>query len=41
MLPKHVRERKTKVGWSSPWNNNYEPMTKQWAKEDLDYLTVL
>ena len=41
MLPKHVRERTTKVGWSSPWNNNFDPLVEQWAKEDLDYLTVL
>ena len=41
MLPAHVRNRKTKVGWSSPWDNNHPPSEKRWRKEDLSYLKVL
>ena len=41
MLPAHVRDRKNKVGWSSPWDNNHPPSEKRWRKEDLSYLKVL
>lgn len=41
MLPKHVREREKKVGWSSPWNNNVELIQKRWRKEDLEFLDAL
>ena len=25
-IPKHIRERKKKCGWSSPWDNNSTQM---------------
>lgn len=28
-LPQHIRERKKKCGWSSPWDNNSDEMKKQ------------
>jgi hypothetical protein len=41
MLPKHVRERKQKVGWSSPWDNNVKLIEQRWREEDLEFLEVL
>ncbi len=39
-IPKHIRERKKKCGWSSPWDNNSDPMKvqnkkvwEQWTKQ--------
>ena len=41
MLPKHVRERKNKTGWSSPWNNNVDKLQDIWHRQDLDFLDSL
>ena len=40
-LPKHVRERKKKTGWSSPWNNNINKLQDIWHRQDLDFLDSL
>ena len=40
-LPKHVRERKKKVGWSSPWDNNHKELTRLWKLQDLEYISNL
>lgn len=37
-LPDHIKERKTKVGWSSPWNNNHRKVQRHWKNEVLDKL---
>ena len=40
-LPDHVRNRKTKVGWSSPWDNNHPELSKRWRGQDLHFLKQL
>ena len=38
MLPEHVRNRKQKTGWSSPWNNNVEKLQEEWRNQDWETL---
>ena len=40
-LPKHVRSRKKKVGWSSPWDNNHKELTRLWKLQDLEFIANL
>ena len=40
-LPDHVINRKTKTGWSSPWDNNHPQQAAQWRNEDLELLRRL
>ena len=40
-LPDHVRNRKTKVGWSSPWDNNHPELSPHWRGQDLHFLRQL
>ena len=37
-LPTHIRERKRKVGWSSPWDNNHRKVQEDWKEENLRLL---
>lgn len=37
-LPSHVRARKKKVGWSSPWDNNHKELTRLWKLQDLEFI---
>lgn len=37
-IPEHVRNRKQKVGWSSPWDNNHKKLIYQWRREDWEYI---
>ena len=36
--PDHVRFRKKKVGWSSPWDNNHKQLLRLWSLQDVEYL---
>lgn len=38
MLPEHVRNRKQKTGWSSPWNNNIKKLQQKWRNQDWETL---
>ena len=38
MLPEHVRNRKQKTGWSSPWNNNVAELQEEWREQDWETL---
>ena len=38
MLPEHVRNRKQKTGWSSPWNNNVDELQEEWRNQDWETL---
>ena len=40
-LPDHVINRKTKTGWSSPWDNNHPQQAARWRNEDLELLKRL
>ena len=40
-LPDHVRTRKKKVGWSSPWDNNHKDLQALWKLQDLEYISNL
>ena len=40
-LPEHVRTRKQKVGWSSPWDNNHKELVRLWKLQDLEYISNL
>jgi len=40
-LPRHVRDRKKKVGWSSPWDNNHPDLVALWKLQDLEYISNL
>ena len=40
-LPEHVRNRKKKVGWSSPWDNNHKELVALWKLQDLEYISNL
>ena len=40
-LPQHVRDRKQKVGWSSPWDNNHAELTRLWKLQDLEFIANL
>ena len=40
-LPEHVRNRKKKVGWSSPWDNNHPDLQRLWIMQDLEYTSQL
>ena len=40
-LPDHVRLRKRKTGWSSPWDNNHPELSKRWRGQDLHFLKQL
>ena len=40
-LPEHVRERRRKVGWSSPWDNNHKQLVRLWKLQDLEYISNL
>ena len=40
-LPEHVRTRKKKTGWSSPWDNNHPELSPKWRRQDLDFLKQL
>ena len=40
-LPEHVRERKQKVGWSSPWDNNHQRLQRLWKLQDLEFISNL
>ena len=41
MLPDHVKNRKKKTGWSSPWDNNHPIIQKQWREADWRYMVEL
>ena len=41
MLPTHVKERKKKTGWSSPWDNNHPRVQNEWRIADWQYMTEL
>ena len=41
MLPTHVKERKKKTGWSSPWDNNPPRVQNEWRIADWQYMTEL
>ena len=41
MLPEHVKSRKKKTGWSSPWDNNHPVVQNQWRKADWEYMVEL
>jgi len=40
-LPKHVRDRRNKTGWSSPWDNNHQELTRLWKLQDLEFISNL
>ena len=40
-LPEHVRKRKKKVGWSSPWDNNHKYLQDLWKLQDLEFISNL
>jgi len=40
-LPEHVRLRKKKIGWSSPWDNNHPELSPKWRIQDLHFLKQL
>ena len=40
-LPKHVRDRRNKTGWSSPWDNNHPKLTELWKLQDLEFISNL
>lgn len=40
-LPDHVVNRKQKLGWSSPWDNNHPKQSRRWRDEDLELLKRL
>ena len=37
-LPNHVVNRKDKIGWSSPWDNNDPDIYKRWRLRDIEFL---
>ena len=37
-LPAHVVNRKDKIGWSSPWDNNDPDIYKRWRLRDIEFL---
>ena len=41
MLPDHVKNRKKKTGWSSPWDNNHPRIQNQWRIADWEYMREL
>tara|TARA_A100001515_G_C4513387_1_gene190941 strand:- start:167 stop:700 length:534 start_codon:yes stop_codon:yes gene_type:complete len=40
-LPEHIRNKKKKVGWSSPWDNNHDTTVKMSRMLDWQYLHSL
>ena len=41
MIPNHVKDRKRKTGWSSPWDNNHKTLAIEWRNRDWQYMTEL
>jgi len=37
-LPKHIIERKMKIGWSSPWDNNHPSTKTKWLEQDVEFV---
>lgn len=37
-LPAHVVNRKDKIGWSSPWDNNDPDIYRRWRLRDIEFL---
>ena len=37
-IPDHITSRKSKVGWSSPWDNNVNDVADRWRLRDLELL---
>ena len=37
-LPKHIKLRKGKTGWSSPWDNNHGELQRLWKLQDLEFI---
>lgn len=37
-LPAHVRNRNSKIGWSSPWNNNVPKYSNPWVEQDISHM---
>jgi asparagine synthetase B (glutamine-hydrolysing) len=40
-IPDHITSRKSKVGWSSPWDNNVNDVAHRWKLRDLELLRRL
>lgn len=40
-LPKHITERKIKMGWSSPWDNNHPNTQKRWLMQDIEFTKAI
>ena len=40
-LPDHVKNRKTKTGWTSPWDNNVPALRTEWLNNDIDFIKTL
>ena len=38
IVPEHILNRTTKVGWSSPWDNNVENIAERWRLRDFELL---
>ena len=41
MIPDHIKDRKRKTGWSSPWDNNHKTLAIEWRNRDWQYMTEL
>ena len=40
-LPKHITQRKMKMGWSSPWDNNHPEVQTDWLAQDIEFLKAI
>ncbi len=40
-LPDHVKNRKHKTGWASPWDNNHPSIRPTWFDEDIEFIKLV